>query len=460
MQADNKRGRLRRWLYEPEDAGSLALFRIGFGVVMAWGMWRYLSAVWVQKYFFSDIFLFKYPFFEWVHPLPPPAMWVVLWGSFIAALGVCFGVLYRLCAPLLFIGHTYLFLLAASHYLNHSYLISVLALIMSFLPAHRAISVDSWLWPSLRSSQLPRWPHMLLIFQVGIVYFFAGIAKLNTDWLFYRQPIQRWLESAARHVPVGKDLVGSEAASYTIAWGGCAYDLLAVPALLWPPTRFLATVTTVAFHLSNTYLFNIGVFPWMMLAIMPVFFPAGWYRQIPGLGLLLGQWVDCGAPPAKPSLIYQRVVTSVLATWVVFQLFLPLRHHLYPGNVAWTEEGHKYAWRMKLRSKRGVATFRILDPKTGEAWLVDPKDELTARQLRKLPGQPELLLQYAHHLDKRYRQDYGVEDPQVFGEVSVSLNYRPHAQFIDPAFDLSTQTITFAPFPWILPLEWTPPPKD
>jgi len=38
---------------------------------------------------------------------------------------------------------------------------------------------------------------------------------------------------------------------------------------------------------------------------------------------------------------------------------VPLRHLLYPGYVSWNEQGHRFAWQMKLRDKEGFANGKI-----------------------------------------------------------------------------------------------------
>jgi len=451
-------GTLARWLDQTEDAAALAVFRWTFGAVMAFEMSQYLLAGWVRTYFMEDRYLLKYAWFEWVHPLPPPAMIAVFWVGFFAALGVAFGALFRLCAILLFLAHTYTFLLSSSHYLNHGYLIVLLTFLMIFVPAHRALAVDSWIRRGLARREIPRWPRMLFIFQIGIVYFFGGIAKINSDWLVYRMPIRRWLASSAKDVSLGSSIIGSEAFSYIVAWGGTAFDLFIIPALLWRKTRAIAVVAAVMFHMLNFHMFDIGVFPWLMLFSTPIFFEATWPRRIPWVGRWIGARVDRGSADVPRSEAHLRRVTLCLIVWAIWQIYMPLRHYLYPGDVAWNEEGHMYSWRMKLRSKSGRAKFRVVDPMTGKVWKIDPNRELTKRQVRKLCGHPEMIRQYAQHLDETYRREHGVDDPQVFGDVFVRLNYRQAERFIDPKFDLSTEWSTVRPFPWVLPFEWTPPP--
>ena len=42
---------------------------------------------------------------------------------------------------------------------------------------------------------------------------------------------------------------------------------------------------------------------------------------------------------------------------------LPLRAHLYGGNVLWHEQGMRFSWRVMAREKNGSVTFVVRDPR-------------------------------------------------------------------------------------------------
>ena len=143
----------------------------------------------------------------------------------------------------------------------------------------------------------------------------------------------------------------------------------------------------------------------------------------------------------------------------LFQILLPLRHHLYPSNVAWTEEGHYFSWRMKLRNKQGSAVFHIHNPKTGERWTARPEWDATPRQARKLTCRPDLLLQYAHHLRDKFASQSG-GPVKVHADVFCSLNYRPRARLVDPKVDLAKEEHSLLSYDWLLPLTETLPARS
>ncbi len=442
----------------PEDAASLAVTRIGLGAVLAWHIARYLWARWPEHYYYSDAFLFSYFGFEWVARGPAWAMRGLFWGCLVAALGVCAGAAYRFCAAALLLGYGYLYLLSPSHYMNHHYLILLLMAWLVVVPAADALSVDVWLRRRRARREVPRVARGWLVFQLSLVYFMGGLAKLNRDWVLHQMPVAEWLRrKAADSTSPVLEALATDAGAKLVAWGGLAFDLAIAPALLCRTTRPFGVVASVAFHGLNEHLFEIGVFPWLMLALTPVFFEPGWPRRIPGLGNVIGRAVDRGAPASAWRPASRAWLRSGVLAWGLCQTLLPLRHWLYPGDVAWTEEGHQYSWRMKLRSKRGEVKFRIVTG-DGRVEVINPRRELTARQYRKLSGQPELIRQYAWHLRERMARA-GRPEAKVYADARCRLNYRPPQRLIDPTVDLSRQPPSWGHAAWITELEWTPPPR-
>ena len=166
---------------------------------------------------------------------------------------------------------------------------------------------------------------------------------------------------------------------YSFVIGGLLLDLLVVPLLLWRRTRPFAFAAAVAFNLINAVIFDIGIFPWLMLGSLFIFFPRDLVRRFARAFMSTGEPEPVAQPRSDPSLFVSRkVVTGLLAAYLAIQIVLPLRHHLYPGDVSWTEEGHNFSWHMKLRTKVGEATFTVTHPGSGQTWTVKPKDYLAA----------------------------------------------------------------------------------
>jgi hypothetical protein len=141
----------------------------------------------------------------------------------------------------------------------------------------------------------------------------------------------------------------------------------------------------------------------------------------------------------------------MLAVYFAVQLVLPLRHHFYPGNVSWTEEGHNFSWHMKLRTKGGEAVFNVTHPRTGQTWIIKPEDYLKAHQLTKMITKPDLIVQFSHHLAEEKRRE-GFDNVEVRARVMVSLNGRQPQLIVDPNVDLAKEEVSLLPAKWIVPL--------
>ncbi|MDC0670794.1 HTTM domain-containing protein [Nannocystis radixulma] len=443
------RASLARRLFATVDIASLVCFRVLFGLLMFVEVWRDLPHI--AEVYIEPEFHFTFHGLAWVRPLPGDGTYVVFGVLGLAALCVTIGLCYRAAALVFFLGISYVFLLEQGVYLNHIYLIALISFLMIFMPAHRAGSVDAWLRPRLHDRAAPAWALWLVRAQIGIPYFYAGLAKLNPDWL-RGEPMRMWLRERA-DLPLVGPLLREWWAAYFFSYGGLVFDLLVVPALLWRRTRAWAFALALCFHLINTAVFSIGIFPWVMMAATTIFFEPDWPRRL--RNRIAAQ---VGAPPWPAPLLAgppvrlarsQRVMLAGLAVYVVWQLLFPLRHWLYPGDVAWTEEGHKFAWRMKLRDKDGYVRFYATDPERGETWKIETRGRLSGWQREEMSGRPEMILQFAHFLadDLRRRGHPTIEIRVV---ALVALNGREPQMLIDPTVDLARVEPTLRPSPWIL----------
>jgi vitamin K-dependent gamma-carboxylase len=160
-----------------------------------------------------------------------------------------------------------------------------------------------------------------------------------------------------------------------------------------------------------------------------------------------------GSPPAGWRLSRGRtLLLAGLGIYLAIQLFMPLRHWLYPGNVSWTEEGHRFAWHMKLRDKEADARFFAFDP-SGHRNEVDPFQYLTDWQYDEMAARPDMIVQFARHVERDARETFGVRDVKVTAQVEASLNGREFEQLIDPQVDLTAvDSSPFTTADYILPL--------
>lgn len=418
-------------LREPVDVASLVAFRIAFGLLMVWHILQHLVGGALEKLYLDSVILFTFPGFEWRPILGDGALRALFVLLLVAALGIAAGAAYRLSCVVFALGYAYVFFLDKSAHNNHTYLIWLIAALLAVVPAHRSLSIDARWRPRLRrATTAPRWTLWLLRFQVGLPYFFGGIAKLNADWLLRAQPLRLWIRDGTEGA-LGEALPTGEWFAYLLSWGGAALDLFAVPALLWRRTRRAAFTILVLFHLSNFALFNIGIFPWLMIAATALFFPPSWPRRWRRFDRAIGGPAAAPSPPA-PLSPARALGFGVLALYVLVQLALPLRHWFYPGNVDWTEEGHTFAWRMKLRDKRGSVKFVAVEPASRKAYVIEDLSAfLTRRQQLRMEHDPDMIRQAARVLGQRLLETgHGVVEVRMI--TSISFNGRPAQPMIDP----------------------------
>lgn len=439
-------------LFQPADIASLVFFRIALGAIALWEVYRYFSKGWIDRYYIDPQFHFTYYGFSWVRPWEGDGMYWHFAVLGVLSVGILLGAWYRVCAVLFFVAFTYVFLLDQTQYLNHFYMVSLVSLLMCFVPAHRYLSVDAARRPEIRSQTAPVWALWILRGQVAVVYFFGGVAKLNADWL-RGEPMRDWL-AARTDFPVIGPLFTEEWMVYGFTYGGLLLDLLVVPLLLWKRTRWLALAAAVFFHLMNAKLFSIGIFPWFMIAATLLFLSPDWPRRLLRLGKAR---LQSPSPIAWTALHpKQRLGLILMGVFFAIQILMPLRHFLYPGNVSWTEEGHRFAWHMKLRDKSSRAIFKVTHPATGREWIANPSQLLTPRQVRKMANRPDMILQFAHYLAEVFGKQ-GVEGVEVYAHIMTSLNDRKKQLLIDPSVNLAAQPRDLWSASWILPLDGEKP---
>ncbi len=265
-------------LLEPVDNSSIVFFRIAFGIIMLWEVQCYLNYGWVASEYIDPPYYFPYAGFERVRPWPGVGMYIHLYALGLLAMCIAAGFFYRVSTILFAFGITYVFLLDKAHFLNHMYLAVLISFMLIFIPANRALSVDAWLRPPIRSNTAPTWALVLLVAQMSIVYIYGGFAKLNGDWL-RGEPMRTWLSDESDLFLVGR-WVTDEWFGYFISYSGLLLNLLIVPALLWPKTRWFAVVALVLFHRFNAALFSIGIFPMFATAAIVLFLPPDLPRRV------------------------------------------------------------------------------------------------------------------------------------------------------------------------------------
>lgn len=420
----------------------LVIFRIIFGALALFASLRFILKGWVYDLYIAPKYFFGYYGFEWIKPLAGDWMYVPFFLMIIGSIGILFGFFYRFSAFLYFISFTYVELLDKSNYLNHYYFVSLMAFLMILVPANRQFSLDCKRKPSIQLDKVPIWTIRIIQFQLACVYFFAGVAKLNSDWLLNAQPLKIWLQ-AHRDMPIFGKLLASSSLAYFFSWAGCIYDLFIVFFLSWNKTRPIAYVAVIFFHFVTWYLFPIGIFPWVMIFSTLIFFSESFHERILLFGKNLFKLTDnSDRTPIKQSLY----IRYFLILFIVAQMTIPMRYLVYPGNMYWNEEGFRFSWRVMLMHKEGHATFFVKDRDTGQTIEINNSDYLTDTQIDQMATQPDMILQYAMILRNTFadtilsfhNHSVHLRNPAISARIYVSLNGRPSQLFVNESHDLAS----------------------
>lgn len=469
------------YLFVKVNGSSLGLFRILFSIFMLKDFmmaYQYFTSSLSQSLFFST-----YDGFHWVQLFPSPFLELFFGLMFISCVLLMLGRYYRLNAVLTFFGFTYIFLIDRGHYNNHFYLYCILHFFLIIIDADR--------WGTIHKQKenvVPYWQILLLRCQVFIVYFYGGLAKISEDW-FSGYPMIYWLKMSAQNFegPV-HDFLMSDTSVYFICYTGFLFDLL-IGFVLLSSFRRLAILPILIFHLSNHFLWNIGTFPFVMVAATFLFFdpafPENFVQKIRkkgdnhlvllitsliimitglyfyeylimSIGIILlfihilrfkykinllwlfkkeVQTLLVHKDNSKP--LNQKPITAFLSVWFLLQITIPFRHTLFHGDPSWTGEGHFFAWRMMLVASTDAVKYYIEVPETGQRYPVALEKYMNFRQFRKLGRTPKAYHRFAHFLADELKKN-GAEKPIVRMEIYKSVNERAPRLLNDTTINYAT----------------------
>ncbi len=439
--------RLKNYFLEPVDGASLAFIRMSFGAVMVFWFAQHIVLGKIDYNYYEPSFLFPYGGFEWVKSWGGRWLHLHFLVGLVAALGMMLGVFYRLSAIVFAVAFTYVFLLDKATYQNHYYFVSLMSILFAIAPAERVLSFDAI--RKKLTHTIPRWFVLLLQFQIGLVYFFGGVAKMNLDWIS-GFPMRQVLANKTEHFLIGPFCTEEWFVMFFV-WSGMLFDLFIVPLLLWKRTRILAFCMALTFHLLNASLFRIGIFPWAMIFLTTIFFEPDWPRRL--LGWLFGNapemlkadWKGARVPFSR------KLLYGFVCVFVFLQVALPFRHFAVAENTSWTERHHHFSWHMKLRAKNSVVRFYAFHESSGQVALFKLEKHLKMHQLLRMSRDPWMIRDFAKFVEGELMKE-GFKKDEIAVRVFAlsSLNGRTPQLLIEPKVDLTKDEL---PDGWIMPLE-------
>ena len=390
--------------------------------------WGAILTGWVHETFVDTKYTFYFFGFEWTQILLTDLFFdgdvIYLWFFLMGIIALCVGLgyRYRLTSILLFIFWSTVYFAQKSHYNNHYYLIVLISFLFILLPAAGQYSLDVKSGRSKAISYVPGYQVLVFPVLVAIVYFYATVAKLHPDWLEAKS-LLIWLKAKSNYPLIGP-ILKQPWLAYTLSYGGILFDGLIIFLLLSKRTRVLAILLSLLFHIMNSIIFQIGIFPYLALSFALFFFPSEQVHRYfkSKLGYITGETRS-----------RDRFSLYMVTGFLIIQFFIPLRHHLIKGDVLWTEEGHRCSWRMMLRAKSARTTYRLVTD-DGER-RIRLRDYLVPHQRADAQWKPDVIWRMAQIIGDEARQK-GKKNIQVFVDAALSVNGRTYSQYTDASFNL------------------------
>lgn len=411
--------------FETTDISPLITFRIFFGVTLFITILRFWINGWIEELYISPEYHFN--FIPNIDFLPDIGIYIIFTILLILSISITFGAFYRTSTASFFLLFTYIELIDKTYYLNHYYLVSILTFYLIFLPANRAFSLDCYFNPLLKSNLCSKWHITLIKCQLSIVYFYAGLAKINKDWLIKAQPLYTWLPGKFSIPIIGK-FTHLKITALLFSWVGCIYDLT-IWLFLWiKKTRKYAFYAVIVFHIMTGILFpRIGMFPMIMIAATTIFLPLNFHKKC--LELL-----SIKKHETKSERITSKKKKNVLFVYYLMVLFLgiqvlmPLRHHISSNNIYWDEIGYRFSWRVMLMEKNGYTNIVVIDPRKEIQYQLDQDLYLSKFQQQQMKSQPDMILQFVNYVGNEFKKINGYP-PVINIHSRMSLNGRKSQPF-------------------------------
>ncbi|XP_062549969.1 vitamin K-dependent gamma-carboxylase [Armigeres subalbatus] len=447
-------------IYRPTDAAGIGVARMLFGLMMLIDIPEERGGGDLD-FRWGDPRGCKFPLITGMEPLSYPRMGILYLVMWLGALGIMLGYRFRFSALLFVTSYWYVFLLDKSAWNNHSYLYGLLGTIFLFTDAHKCYSVDAWRNKTLQP-EVPFWNYLILKYQFFILYFLAGLKKMCPEWLSgyaMTNLSYHWVFLPFRSLmgPKLTDLL-------IIHWFGCIFDTSVVFFLVYAPTRKIATLFACAFHLMNSRLFHIGMFPWVCLTQLPLYYSVSWPRLV-WKKLSFKNDTNYKRNASKKSEKYlnpvasprsKKLTMSTMLIYCALQLFLPYSHFITKGYNNWTNGLYGYSWDMMVHAWDTVLTsIKVVDNNNNQSLYLLPYAFVDNDRWTK---HADMAYQFAHCIDRNIRAEYRdnhrpFTNFSVYFDIWCSMNGRFLQRIFNPEVDILTAKWSpIEPVDWVLPL--------
>ncbi|KAG5678096.1 hypothetical protein PVAND_007798 [Polypedilum vanderplanki] len=466
-------------MFTSVDGSSLGICRMLFGIMMLLDITEERGGSDLDLRW-GEIKDCRFPLFSFIKAFSLAKMGLIYFLMWLGCIGIILGYKFKSSCLAFVITYWYIFLLDKSSWNNHSYLYGLVAFIFLFTDAHHFCSIDSWSY-KLNSTSVPFWNYFLLKFQFFILYFIAGLKKFSFEWLngySMTNLSHHWIFSPFRL------LLGAELTNlFIIHWFATLFDTSIVFFLIYKKSRRIATFFAIAFHLMNSRLFNIGMFPFVCVVQLPLFYEHNWPRTL---------WRKLKCSSCRPTdernekrvvlertlsfsndtkkmeevefrskkrcTLKEKFTTLLILIYCCLQLLLPYSHSLTKGYSNWRHL-YGYSWDMMMSEwSTMLVSVRIVDNGNNKQHFMEP---LAFSDSYRWTQYPDMTYQYAQCINQNLIRDF-YENPNtllssdnfsIYFDIWSSLNGRFQQRVYNPTVDLvRSEWHPFVEPSFILPL--------
>jgi hypothetical protein len=391
---------LKERFFYPVSIYPLVALRLCFGTAMAlWALVMMVSGHVGQLYKDTTIH-FPFKGLEWITPLPYEFMLLIFSALIVVALFMAAGWYFRRSAMLFILFFSYVSFCDKAAYLSYYSFVILIAFMLLVSPAHRLFSLDLLRKPHIRVDYAPHWLLLAFKLQVVMLFFFAGMAKLNYDWLFTGLPITLWLQDVFFSFGWSAEVLFSNPwIGISLSWCLVLFDFILPHFLMDTRTSKKAFGLVVLVQVPGMLIFPTGMFPLLVLLMCTVFLPhEPIHLLVSKISYFLYDFFQFKGEVFNPGGVFmlkykmERLFPVIAAIYFSIQILLPIYLFLSWGSFQWANKAFHFSWDLNVNQHRKpniefVKVNRLL----GHIEPIEVDHLINAFQKKEMANDPEML---------------------------------------------------------------------
>lgn len=254
---------------------------------------------------------------------------------------------------------------------------------------------------------------------------------------------------------------------YIVHLGGFLIDISVGILFCFNLTRPIGYFFCALFNLMNSQMFAIGMFPFVMLAVLLIFSKTDWPQVLinflnqnfkkkfkkPSLFLNYEASEETKKKILKNFKINRRhkVISALIILYIIFQAFLPFSHFITKGYNTWTNGLYGYSWDMMVNNWRILhKRILVINKSTGQKYYLNPS---LWSPNNRWTHHADMAKQFSNCIIRGLKDKYNMTDVSIYMDIWISLNGRVSQRIYDPRVDIvEAEWSTFTKPTWVLPL--------